>query len=90
MITNPFYVEVMVGQQVCLVLLVFLFSFCQPLNCDPVELEGVWRFDSDSSKRNLLIFGIVFVNSSCLEGDWLGGGLLLWAMAWLPGMYLLQ
>lgn len=55
-----------------------------------MELEGVWRFDFDLSKRKLLIFGIVFVDSSCLEGDWLGGGLLLWAIAWLPGMYLLQ
>lgn len=76
------------GQQVCPALWAFFFG--NPLNCDPVELEGVWRFNSDLSKRKLLIFGIVFVNSSCLEGNWLGGGLLLWAIAWLPGMYLLQ
>lgn len=74
------------GQQVCLALWI-----CANLSIAiQWNWRVFWRFDSDFSKRKLLIFGIVFVNYSCLEGDWLGDGLLLWAIAWLPGMYLLQ
>lgn len=43
------------------------FFFCKPLNCDPVELEGVWRFDSDLSKRTLLSFGIVLLILAALR-----------------------